>query len=375
MIEKINRRDFIKRASKLSLLGAGLLLSNSFLTSCAKHQIEKEEKKASKGRIFFSGKSLGYSFFIVQQEALQRAVEARGYEFFFEIANMNESKQFKQIETAVRKQPTAVICDPVASDLNFSSQLNSLVEQGIPVGIVDTPIENVNATITVAFDNYKAGELAAKKVVQLLINKHGEPKGSVLNCFADLKSEAWRLRKEGFENFIKKYKKVNLISKGTNGDITKMYDVTNEIIIKNPQLDAIHAPSETPARGIYEALIANKKLKPVGNPNHIIFVTIDGEPIAHKWIKEGILDVSISQDPIAYGEICAEIIIDYFLKNKQVPTNDYASNRYYWGHATFKMTKHGASLIIPPFTIDKKNVDEKRHWANIAYDEWGMKHL
>jgi ABC-type sugar transport system substrate-binding protein len=241
--------------------------------------------------------------------------------------------------------------------------------------VIDTPLVNGAASITVAFDNYKSGEIAAEKVVKLLNQKYGEPSGFVLNCYGDLSSVAWRLRKEGFENTIKKYKKIQLINKETDGDLTKMYDVTNEILVKYPDLDAIHAPSETPAFGVYEALKANNKLHPVGSTNHIIFVTIDGEPIAHKWIKEGFLDASISQDPIAYGEICVQMLIDYVLENKPLPKGNYSNDRYYWKNAEFKMTTHGSSLMIPPFIIDQNNVDDDRHWANIAYDKWGLKYL
>jgi len=374
MDEKVTRREFLKKVSKLSLLGALVILGNNILTSCEHYQFEKKQKKPTNGLIFFSGKSLGYSFFVVQQEAVQRAVKERGYEFTFEIANMNATKQSKQF-ASIRNKPTAIICDPVSSHLNLSELLESQWNQKIPIGVIDTPLENGSVPISVMFDNYLGGELAAKKIVKLLTKKYGEPRGVILNCYADLNSEAWRLRKEGFEDLIQKYKKIKLISKGTNGDITKMYDVTNEVILNYPQLDAIHAPSETPARGIYEALIANQKLEPVGSPNHIIFVTIDGEPIAHKWIKEGILDASISQDPIAYGEICVEILVDYVLNNKPFPTENYSNKRYYWNNAKYKSTNVGAKLMIPPFIIDKNNVDDDRHWANIAYYEWDLKHL
>lgn len=373
MNEKVTRREFLKIASKYSLLGAVLLLGSNFLTACSHYNIKNEPINSPKGKIFFLAKSLGYSFFVVQHEAVQRAVKERGYELVLEVANMNETKQIEQL-SSIKEKPTAIICDPVSSNLNISRILTSQWNEEIPIAIIDTPL-NKSVSISVMFDNYLAGELAAKKIIKLLIEKYGEPRGIILNCYGDLNSEAWSLRKRGFEDHIKLFENIELVSKGTNGDITKMFEVTNEVMKKYPRLDAIHAPSETPAHGVYEALIANRKLVPVGDPNHIIFVTIDGEPIAHKWIKEGILDASISQDPIAYGEISVEILIDYLLNNKSVPTGNFSNRRYYWNKAQYKMTENGANIIIPPFIIDKSNVDDDRHWANIAIKKWGLSHL
>jgi ABC-type sugar transport system substrate-binding protein len=375
MSAKISRREFLKAASKWSLFGACFMIGNNFLSSCVHLQDEKGHITEPKGQFFYSSKSLGYYFFLIQQEALQRAVESRGYEFTFEVSNMNAVKQTKQVTAAVQKKPTAIICDPVDSDQDYAKVIETLGKQGIPIGVIDTPLANSSASITIAFDNYKGGEIAAENVVKLLKQKHGEPSGIILNCIGDLSSVAWKLRKEGFENTIKKYKNIKLINKETKGDLTKMYDVTNEILVKYPNLDAIHAPSETPALGVYEALKRNNKLHPVGSTDHIIFVTIDGEPIAHNWIKEGFLDVSISQDPIAYGEICVEMLVDYVLKNKPIPKSNYSNDRYYWKNAEIKKTTHGSSLMIPPFIIDRNNVDDGRLWANIAYYKWGLKYL
>jgi simple sugar transport system substrate-binding protein/ribose transport system substrate-binding protein len=70
-----------------------------------------------------------------------------------------------------------------------------------------------------------------------------------------------------------------------------------------------------------------------------------------------------------------ELIIDYVLKNKPIPKNSYSNDRYYWKKAELKMTTHGSSLMIPPFIIDRNNVDDGRLWANIAYYKWGLKYL
>ncbi len=374
MSVKISRRDFLKAVSSWSIVGASLLVSSPILSACT-YAGGKDIITKSKGHFFYAQKSLGYYFFIIQQEAMQRAVEARGYEFVAVVSNLNSSVQVKQIEEAVNRHPVAIICDPVSSGQTFANAVKKINDEGIPVGIVDTPVINGEISITVAFDNYKGGQMAAEKMISLLKKKYGEPRGTILHCYGDLNSFAWQLRKDGFENTIKKYEQIRLISIPTVGDLTKVYDATYSILYQYPELDGIHTPSETPARGIFEALKAHNKLYPIGNKEHVIVVTIDGEPIAHQWIKEGILDASISQDPIAYSEICVEMLDTYILSRKPIPKKNYINEKYYWREAKLEMTSSGPQITIPPFEINVRNVNDRRLWANIAYKDWGLTYL
>ena len=319
----------------------------------------------------FSNKSLGYYFYIIQQEATNRAAQARGWNFQALIADFDPVKQFKQVEQLVNKKPLAIIADPIDSE-GFVHALEYARKHRVPFGIIDTPVTNGRAAFTISFDNYKGGEMAARIIADLLQKKYGKPKGTVLTCYGQLSSYAWRLRKEGFEKVLRSYPDIRIISVPTEGDMMKMYEATIRALSEHT-LDAVHAPSETPARGIYEALKNKGKLHPAGSEEHIIFVTIDGEPIALNWIKEGYLDASISQDPIAYGEICVEML-DQYLQTGTVPLGKYFNNKYYWKEAEIVDTPSGPAMILPPFSIDIHNVEDKRHWGNISYYDWGIKY-
>ncbi|MGG1598275.1 sugar ABC transporter substrate-binding protein [Paenibacillus naphthalenovorans] len=375
----MSRRQFLKKMTKWTVLGVGLCLNGTLLAACEKSitggglNLEDPDAEEQKPFIFFSNRSLGYYFYIIQQEAVNRAAQSIGWGFQSSVADFDPSKQDQQIRDILAKKPVAVVADPVDSE-GLEETMSAARREAIPVGIIDTPLMTGEASITIAFDNYKAGEMAAQKIIELLTEKYGTPKGIVLNCFGQLKSHAWNLRKQGFEAVLQTYEDVELISRATEGDLTKMHDVTAEILSQFPQLDAVHAPSETPARGIYQALKEKGRLHPKGSKEHVIFVTIDGEPIAHQWIKEGILDATISQDPIAYGEICVELLNKYARQGKEVPLEQYSNSKYYWEKAQIMQTASGPSLILPPFEVNTGNVDDKRLWGNIAFNDWGIKY-
>ena len=319
--------------------------------------------------IAYSNKSLSYYFFVVQEEALKRAVEAKGWQFISTNASFDNSVQYDQFENYILRGVDAIITDPIDSE-GIISVIQKAADKNIPVGVVDTPTMGGDVGVTVAFDNYRGGYMVGQRIAELLTKKYGEPKGIVLNTYGALESYAWRLRKQGMDDAMSEYPNITYLARPTEGDIEVTYNAAMNALAEYPNIDAVHAPSETMARAVYNALNENGKLKKIGDPEHVIFITIDGEPIAMKWVKEGYLDATVSQDPIAYAEIALEMVVKYAMQGKKVPLGEYDNNKYYFEKAPIVAGMSGPEIIIPPYYIDKSNVEDKRHWGYKAADEW-----
>lgn len=328
-----------------------------------------------KDRIFvpYSNKSLNYYFFVTQQKAVKRAVQDNGWEFQAVNANFNNTEQLKQWQSLLLRNPSAMISDVIDSQA-IVSQIRRYNQRGIPVAIIDTPAGGGDVAITVSFDNYQGGVMAAKEIVRRLKQKYGAEKGVVLNCYGALQSVAWRLRKEGFDAEMAKHPDITLLDRPTDGLLKNMLSVTLSTLSERPDLDAVHAPSDSPSRGIVTALKQKGRWKKVGEDGHVIFVNIDGEPIGLQWIKQGYMDADISQDPIAYAQIAVDMLQKYSLKGKDVPLGPYENKKYYWEKGQIVKSETGPALVIPPFVIDKNNADDPRMWGNIAYNEWGLRY-
>ncbi|WP_131113420.1 sugar ABC transporter substrate-binding protein [Lichenihabitans psoromatis] len=321
----------------------------------------------------YSNKSLDYYFFVAQEEAVKRAVEAKGWRFQAVNANFDNTTQLQQWESILLNGPSAIISDPIDSQA-IVSVIKKYGAKKIPVGIIDTPATGGNVAITVDFDNYAGGVMAAEAIVDRLKKKYGSPKGTVLNCYGALQSVAWRLRKEGMDATFKKYPDIKLLDRPTEGELKTMLSVTAATLSEFPDLDAVHAPSDTPSRGIVTALQQKGKWKKVGEAGHVIFINIDGEPIALQWIKDGYMDGVVSQDPVAYGQITVDMIAKYSMNGQPVPLGPYENKNYFWEKGEIKQSESGPSLVIPPFLIDASNVDDKRMWGNVTFNDWGLKY-
>lgn len=326
---------------------------------------------ADKPFVPFSNKSLDYYFFVIQQEAVKRAVEAQDWTFQATNANFDNTKQLQQWQSLLLKRPAGIVCDPIDSQAIVSA-ISRYTRQKIPVAIIDTPADGGEVDITVSFDNHLGGVMAAEEIVRRLEQRYGEPKGTVLNCYGALQSVAWRQRKEGMDSVFAKYPNIVYLPRPTEGQLDKMLAVTLSTLSEHPGLDAVHAPSDSPSRGIVTALQQKGRWKKVGEDGHIIFVNIDGEPVALEWIRDGFMDGCVSQDPIAYGEIAVEMIARYGIHQQPVPLGAYENKKYFWEQGEIVAGKTGPTLIIPPFIVNAENVSDERHWGYIAEKVWNI---
>ena len=351
-------------------LGALGLSSSLFLAGCGDDALSGSG--GSGGTVAYANKGMNYFFFVVQSEAIKRKSKALGYKFQTTDAKFDSSSQYDDLNSFVIQKPKLLISDPIDSE-GLAPLLLKARNMKIPVGIIDTPVTKGEVDFTVAFDNYKGGEMAAQKIVDVLQKRYGQPKGKVLNGYGALSSSAWRARKEGFEAVLKEYPNIQLISRPTDGDEAKARSIAQATLAEHPDLDAAHAPSDSITRGIITTLRARNLALPKADPKHVILTSIDGEPQSLGWIDEGILDAEVSQDPVAYGEICVEMLSKYTAKGKPVPIGDYENKDYFWEKAPVTKTENGPSCVIPPYYIDETNVKDPRQWGNVVIKDWGMK--
>lgn len=325
-----------------------------------------------KKTVSYVNKGMDFFFFVVQSEAVKRAGRKLGYTFQSTDAKQDASAQYNNWNSALLQRPAMIISDPVDSE-GLAPMTNKSKQQKVPVGIIDTPLTKGETDFTVSFDNRKGGEMAGEKVAALLKKKyHGQVKGTVLNAYGALSSVAWRERKEGFEAVLKKYPDVKVLSRPTDGEETKARDVAAATLSEYPDLDAAHAPSDSITRGMVTSMKNAGKAKPIGDDHHIILVSIDGEPQSLQWARDKILDAEVSQDPVAYGQICVEMLHKYPANGKEVPLQEYSNKDYYWEKAPIVKGATGPTMIIPPYYIDGSNVDDPRQWGNVVIKDWGM---
>ncbi|PWJ51922.1 sugar ABC transporter substrate-binding protein [Faecalicatena contorta] len=323
--------------------------------------------------VAFSNKGLDYYFWTVCQKSAEQACTDRGWSFEASDAKLDSAKQFDQFVNFINKKPAAIIADSIDSE-GLIAAADQAVAAGIPVAIVDTPLTGGDIAVTVAFDNYDAGTLAAEAIIKALEDKYGEAKGTVVNCYGAMSSEAWRLRKEGMDAVFAEYPNVNYIAVPAEGEIATTQDAVLNQFASGIQIDALHTPSDNPGQGLVAALKMENKWVTRDDKDHVIIVTIDGEPIANKFIEEGYYDYSIAQDGYSYGQIAVEMLEKYSMKGEDVPLGPYENKDYYWEKCEIIESDSGPYVKVPAYEINPDNCTDPRHWGIVAEEKLGIEY-
>jgi simple sugar transport system substrate-binding protein len=362
-----------------SKIAVCVILCLIMLTSCSKlksdSQVHKNDTTVSEEPVLiaFAHKSFNSYFYTIMNEAVKNAVEERGWVFESSVADYDLMRQNQQIVNFIEQSPDAIITTAIDS-ISIEEVIHRGNDAGIPMCTIDTNAVGGNLAIDVSFDNYKAGKMAAKYIVEQLIKKYGEAKGTVFNAYGELTSNAWRLRKEGFESVINKYPNITYLAKATEGRPELVKEKLLKAFESGIEIDAVHASSEHPGRGLVEALQGSNHWFPFWEDGHVILATIDAEPYFVNLINKGYADCAVAQDVIAYGNITVDLLASYVLKGKAIPEGKYYSKDTYWQECDISTTDNQAKVTIPPYIVNADNSNDHRHWAYIAEKIWGFQY-
>jgi simple sugar transport system substrate-binding protein len=362
-----------------SIFLIGFIICMVMLSSCARinsdHKITEDVTDTGEKpiTIAFAHKSLNSYFYTIMNEAVKKAVEERGWVFESSVADYDPMRQNQQIVNFLKQKPDAIITTAIDS-ISIEEVILRGNEAGIPMCTIDTNAVGGKLAIDVSFDNYKAGQMAAEAIVEQLINKYGEAKGTVFNAYGELTSNAWRLRKEGFEAVINQYPNITYLARATEGKPELVKEQLLQAFEEGIQIDAVHCSSEHPGRGLVEALQEAKHWYPNWEEGHIILVTIDAEPYFVDLINKGYADSAVAQDVIAYGNITVDLLANYVLADKPIPEGAYFYGDTYWQVCDISITDNQAKVTIPPYIINTDNSNDIRHSSYIAEKIWGFQY-
>lgn len=350
----------------------GLLGSSGLLTACGSGGGGSQGGGGGEGGLgVYSNKSLDFFFFVSQEAAIEKKIKELGFEYQGTNAEFDATQQTNDFQSLLLQTPKFLISDPIDSE-GLAQAMARYEQKNIPIGIVDTPITDGKVQFQIAFDNFQGGEFAARRIVEEIEKIYGEQGGQVLNCYGALSSSAWRARKEGFDAEMEKYPDIEVITRPTDGLEEQTRSVSAQAFSQFPDIRGAHAPSDSLTRGILRTLKATDRLKERGQDGHVVVTSIDGEPQSLEWARQGWLDAEVSQDPLGYGEICVEMMIDKVLKGEDVPIGEYKNDRYAWETAEVLDEKTGPRMVIPAYYVDESNVDDPRQWGNRVVKEYNL---
>ena len=148
-------------------------------------------------------------------------------------------------------------------------------------------------------DNMEMGEKICKAMGEAL-----KGKGTVLSLMGDQANAAGRDRTVGFDKCLAaNFPDIKLIERPTYWKPDKATSTAQTIVTATPDLSAIYMQSDSIMHsGVNSVLKSAGKLHKVGEPGHIFLASIDGTPPALQALRDGYMDIVVSQPLDQYAQ-------------------------------------------------------------------------
>ncbi len=197
--------------------------------------------------------------------------------------------QLQIVEGLISRRVSAIALAPIDKK-SMVSVVERATREGIPVVIFDSGIDTEVFVSQVATDNYKAGQMAADRMGEIL-----EGKGKIVVVAVQPGAASTMAREQGFEDRIKeKFANITIADKRFGmADFAKSRTVAENMLTAHPDMLGMFASNESSTVGATQALKSREsKVKLVG---------FDWSDPLLEDVKAGRIDSLVVQNPFKMG--------------------------------------------------------------------------
>lgn len=227
----------------------------------------------------------------------------------------NLDEHVKTIEMSAASKVDGILTQGLNDD-QFTPLIDRVVKKNIPVITVDTDASNSKRFAYIGTDNYYAGYLAGKEMIE---ETHGIANVAIITGSFYKNHQIQRVK--GFEDAVKIEKGIRIITV-MESDISRVRaaEKTHQILQDYPEVNAFFGTSALDGVGIAQ-VVEKDKMK-----NNMTIIAFDTLPETINYIKQGIIKATVVQEPYEMGYKSVEMMID-LLKGKKVPTIVHTNTR------------------------------------------------
>ena len=330
---------------------SGALCAAAF--AFAATQAATTQARAADYVVGLSVATLANPFFQGMTKGVQRGIAAHpDLRLINTSANGDANTQTNQITDLINQHVSALILNPINANA-IVPVVREANKKGIPVFTLDRGAACGKCQVNfLETNNVALGKQGADFIAAHLKQRYGTIKGNVVDLEGLLGTTAGDEREKGFSDEFQSLQKNNpglklVARQAADFDAGKAFTITTQLLAADHDIDAIFNGNDDNAVGAVRAIGQADRFEPIGNPKHIIIISIDGTEQALSDIRKGRMDGTLSQNPLTMAEQSVKYVEMYLHGEKsKVPEHQY------WPH----------------FLITKATIDSP---AAKAYGLWG----
>jgi ribose transport system substrate-binding protein len=206
----------------------------------------------------------------------------------------DRTAQISLVETFIQKRVDGIVLAPL-DDKALVAPVAQAKAAKIPVVIIDSDLADPQAYVSfVATDNYRGGQLGAKRIAEILGNK-----GKVVLLRYQVGSASTENREKGFMDEIVKHAGIQVISSDqyAGATVESAMTASQTLLTKfgEGQVDGIFCPNESSAYGMLRALVTS------GRAGKVKYVGFDASDRLLEGLTKGEIQGLVVQNPFKMG--------------------------------------------------------------------------
>ncbi|NVZ24533.1 sugar ABC transporter substrate-binding protein [Pseudomonas gingeri] len=285
----MNRSAFVLRSLWLPLF-ACLLSSGAHAQGKAVDQIT----------VGMSIPSLQWVFYLMVRDGVMEQASGMGIKkVLVSDAQADPARQVSQIQDMLSKGIDVLLYTATGSAAS-AVPVRLARQQGVPVVCVDNFPKNVECDAYISTDNLAASGELARQMIKLT---GGKAQIGLLQGTLGDSTEVTRAK--GFDAVLTQAPQMKIVdSKPTDWLQDNGFKVAQDMLQKNPRIDVFLGRSDAPALGAAQAV-------KVANIDHKIWVFgYDGLPSALEAVRDGKMDLTITQQAVEMGRTALRTAVD-----------------------------------------------------------------
>jgi ribose transport system substrate-binding protein len=309
-----------------------------------------------KGKIYYLVPTLLDEFQTGSIDAITKFMKDVGYEVVSLDGQNQSTTQLNQIDDVINLKPAAVVLAAVDFDA-AKTGIEKMRAAGIPVMIFDRQIVSTPSDFTSVAGTVEIGHIAADETVRLLTEKHGSPKGKVLQILGDPGDPYTLDIQKGFEEKMAAHPDVTIVTQAAmQWEASNAGNIAQDQLLTNPDIDLIFSHAAHLSVAVAAVLEAAGK-----KPGEIMMMSSNGAPVGLDLIRKGWLQVEVEQPMVAQAAALA-MFADKVVNKGEIKPGKYDVTGL---ESELTIESWGPNIKIPGAAITKENVDDPKFWGNL----------
>ena len=211
----------------------------------------------------------------------------------------DRAQQIAVVEDMVSRRVDGIVLAPL-DGTGLQKPVAEARRAGIPAVIVDSGLQGDDYISFIATDNYKGGQLGARRLAETLGGK-----GSVIMMRVMVGAESTMRREQGFLGEMRNHPGIRILSDNQYGGITTetAYQTGENLLNRFPEVDGVFCPNESTTFGMLRALTD------AGKAGKVKFVGFDSSEKLIAALRRGHLHGLVLQNPFRMGELGVKTVV------------------------------------------------------------------